>query len=348
MFESQLPNATLAIICRKLGTMLESGVDVQRAFRLAAKKAGDRNATEAMEGVCDAIDRGDEITEGMRQQGEVFPTLVIDMVAVGEQTGNIAEILKSLAGHYDNLVRLRRTFWRNISWPLFQLIAAILVVAVTIWILGIIADSKGGPAMTFLPGGLSGTEGALTWLGFCGGTAVIGFISYQIISRSLKGKKTLHGVLMRIPAIRGCMQSLAIARFSWAFSLTQQSGMPVRPSLQASLRATNNGVYEAAYPRVWAAVQAGESLSWALRDTRLFPEEFIEMVLVAEESGTVPEMLDHLSPQFEDDARRALQTLSSILAKTIYALVAVFIIFLIFRIFSLYLGAINNALEQTR
>jgi len=134
-----------------------------------------------------------------------------------------------------------------------------------------------------------------------------------------------------------------MARFSWAFALTQQSGMSIAPSLKASLKATANGAFVAAGPGIWQMIKGGHSLSEALSAAKLFPREFIETVSVAETSGTVPEMLDHLSPQFEEDARRDLQGLTAALGWAVWAAVAVFIIILIFNIFSVYVGAINDA-----
>jgi type II secretory pathway component PulF len=69
------------------------------------------------------------------------------------------------------------------------------------------------------------------------------------------------------------------------------------------------------------------------------------MVHAAEVSGTVPEMLDHLSPQFEEDARLKMQMLTTAMGRTVYLLVAIFIIFMIFRVFSIYMGALDSALQ---
>ena len=143
------------------------------------------------------------------------------------------------------------------------------------------------------------------------------------------------------------MRSFAIARFSWSFYLTQQSGMPVTRSLKGSLKATGNGAFVAQTPFITSAVMEGSSLTDSLAESRLFTEEFIEMVSVAEESGTVPEALHRLSPQFEEDARRAMKTLTRMISAVVWLLVAGFIIFFVFRFMLWYVGQINNALEGT-
>ena len=140
------------------------------------------------------------------------------------------------------------------------------------------------------------------------------------------------------------MRSFAIARFSWAYALTQQSGMPIEPSLDASLRATGNGAFAAAIPQIWGMVRDGYDLGDALAASRLFPREYVEIVHVAETSGTVPEELQRLSPQFEDEARRKMSALVAAISWLVWLTVATFIVFVIFSIFFWYLDLLQQYL----
>lgn len=326
--------------------MLESGVAIQKAFDLAVDKAGDSRCRQAMANVAEAIRRGEDVTAALQAERGAFPDLVIDMVDVAEQTGTLPEILRSVADHYENLLRLRKHFLAQIAWPMFQLVAAILVIALVLVILGWIAETRGGEPLQILPFGLTGTSGAVIWLTCTFGTMFAVFVGYQIMRRTLEGQKFLDPLLMQIPVLGGCMRSFAIARFSWAYALTQQAGMPIGPSLQASFRATSNGGFLAAAPNVCAVVMAGEPLHRALSQSRLFPAEYLHMVEVAEESGTVPEMLKRLSPRFEEEARRSLAALTAALAWGIWGIVAVFIVFIIFNIFLTYIRMIYEFMPQ--
>ena len=89
----------------------------------------------------------------------------------------------------------------------------------------------------------------------------------------------------------------------------------------------------------------GDSLTVALADTGLFPEDFIEMVHVGETSGTVPEQLQRLSPRFREQAERSLRVLCNAIAWAVWGVVATFIVFFVFRFFMWYVDQINSALE---
>jgi len=348
VFSPRIHTKSLAVACRSLSTMLDAGVPIERAFRVIADKTADGRCAAALRGIAEAVADGNEVADAMREQGERFPDLVVEMVAVAEETGTLPEILKGLAEHYENNLRLRRDFLASITWPCIQFVLAVLIIALVIYILGWIAASRGGQPLDVLGFGLVGTKGAIIWLAMAAGTVVSLATAYMLVANSLAGKRALDGFLLGVPVVGHCMRSFAIARFSWAFYLTQQSGMSIDKSLQSSLRATNNGAFIAAGAVICRRVNEGDDLATALRASNLFPIDFLSMVEVAEHSGTVPEALHRLSPQFEDNARRSLAAMTAFLGWLVWGVVALFIIFFIFRIALWYVGMINDAVRAIK
>ena len=161
---------------------------------------------------------------------------------------------------------------------------------------------------------------------------------------SIAGQKFLDSFLLRIPVVGPCLRSFAIARFSWAMALTQQTGMGLDECCTVSLKASSNGAFVAEIPRVVAMVRSGEELSAALAATGLFPDTYLQTIDVADASGTVPETLHRISPELESDARRKLTALAVAASVLVWISVAAFIIFLIIRLVMFYLGMIYSNL----
>lgn len=345
MFGSRIPLKTLAVLCKSLATMLHSGVALLKTLEIASRKTGNARCRQKLADVRSEVQQGTDIAQALQRQNGYFPELMTDMVSVGEQAGALPEVLDGLAAHYENIVRLRRMLIGMITFPALQLVAAILVVALVIFILGMLAQppAPGKEARDILGLGLMGTSGALIWLAMTFGSifAVIG--GYYLVAHVFRRQRFLDGVLMKIPVLGGCMRSFAIARFSWALALTQQTGMPISRSLELSFRATGNGAFVGASPGVCDSVLNGNELSQALDEARLFPEEYLSLVQVAEASGTVPETLERLSPQFEEQARRSLAALAIMMGWLVWSIVAVFIIYIIFSFVMKYVGMINAA-----
>jgi type II secretory pathway component PulF len=137
---------------------------------------------------------------------------------------------------------------------------------------------------------------------------------------------------MLIPVVKDCMRDFALAWFAWVYSLTQQTDLPVTHSLRAALKATDHGVFMDQIPLVCGRIEEGDELSQALRSTGLFPEEFLQTVEFAEVSGTVPEMLERLSPELEARALRSLAALAAALGWVIWMLNVALTLFFIYRI----------------
>ncbi len=347
MLSNRISSRQLALLCRSIATPLHAGVEVIKTLSQAAKRSQGRLRT-VLDDVVDQLKSGEDLATAFRNHGRYFPDLFCDMLDVAERTGNLPEVLRELAEHYENNVRLWRTFLSQITLPAIQLFAAVMIVAGLIYLMGWISAmvmAQGGTPVDLLGWGLQGSSGAATWLGGWAMSIAAVYIIYRFASVSLSGLRIVHRSLMSIPVVGNCMRRFAIARFSWAFYLTQGSGMPIAESLDASFRATSNGAFAAAAPQVIDDVNTGSTLTEALAATTLFPDEFIHIVDVGETSGTVPETLNRMAVQFEDDARRSLSALSMFAGWLIWAGVAAFVIYLIFKLAFFYLGIVNDAMK---
>jgi len=319
--------------------MLESGIQIRKAIGIASKKAMHAPTKKVLREISDAIQGGSDISQALREHGNFFPTLFIEMVTMAEETGSLPEVLRHLAEHYEANIRMKKNLIGSLIWPVFQLVAAIFVIAILILVLGLIGGDNDISNIVF---GLKGPTGAMIWLTGTLGTFAAMFAVWLMIQKAAQAKAIVDPMLLMVPVLGRCMRSFAIARFSWSYYLTQQTGMPVNRSLQGSLKATGNGAFVSQTPFITSAVMEGSSLTESLKQSRLFPIEFLEMVSVAEESGTVPEALHRLSPHFEEDARRALKILTSAISVVVWLFVAGFIIFFVFKVMLTYIGMIND------
>ena len=239
-----------------------------------------------------------------------------------------------------------REFRAGIAWPAIQLIAAICIIGLLIFILGLLPAQPDGKPFDVTGIGLYGSGGALTWFLGWGAVGFGGMVVWKLLRNNTSWQVMLHPVILGLPVIGHCMRSFAISRFSWCFSLTQQSGMSIKPSLECSLKATGNGAFIMAQPLIWEELAAGESITDALTASKLFSTEFLQFVATAEETGTVPEQLDRMSHLFEEDAQRAMKRMTSILSGTVWFLVAGIVIFFILRIAMIYVGMLNDAVKM--
>src|SRR5689334_18322199 len=120
LFSPRARNQDLAPLCRRLAISLESGIDVRKIFVREAKGRSPLSIRRRMEAISVRAAAGTGIADALDAEGDFFPTLMRELVRVGEQTGRLEEVFRHLAEHYEYQVKMRREFMSAISWPLMQ------------------------------------------------------------------------------------------------------------------------------------------------------------------------------------------------------------------------------------
>jgi type II secretory pathway component PulF len=287
---------------------------------------------------------GDALSQSLRGCGGVFPSLMSDMVELGEQTGKMDTVFTRLADHYEHMVELRRNFLIGILWPAIQLVFAVLLVGFLIWIFGWITERNEGEMVDPLGFGLVGNRGLAIYFGG------IGFLAANVLLAALAFRQGWLGapvarVLLALPIIGKCLRTNALARMAWTLSLALESGSDARRALRLALRSSQMAYYEETAATADAVITRGGEFHEALRSTGRFPDDFLMALESAEHAGAVAESLDVISRDYSERARIANKLLTMAATFAIGAAVAVFVVFLIFRLFLFYLGMIEDALK---
>ncbi|MFC1627824.1 type II secretion system F family protein [Gemmatimonadota bacterium] len=103
VFGSLTQKSSVARFCRTLSTLLASGVSILEALDITARTAGNRIVEDALMEARSSIGGGETITAPLEESG-VFPPMVMQMVNVGEQTGELDNMLGKIADYYDEEV----------------------------------------------------------------------------------------------------------------------------------------------------------------------------------------------------------------------------------------------------
>jgi type II secretory pathway component PulF len=339
-FGPRVNTKQLAGLCRRMSTSLGAGVDLRRTLNREAETTRGGLQRRLIE-VRDAAARGSPLAEGFAATSDYFPPLFRQLVEVGEKTGHTAEVFGQLAEHYDHQLVLRRVFLSSIAWPLTQLVAAVAVIGLLIWVMGFLATR--GATADILGWGLRGTSGLAIYLLIVGGAATVILILVFAARRGAFWWRPIQRAVSRMPVLGRALSTLALSRVSWTLHLALDAGMEVRRAVRLSLANSGNARFiDAAEPMV-TVISRGRPIYEAMSEVRVFPRAYVEAVTVGEESGRLVETLAILSRQQQDEARSALAVLVRLAGFVVWLMVAALIVALIFRLAGFYFGAIQKA-----
>jgi type IV pilus assembly protein PilC len=334
IFSRELPLGDLIRFCHVARLSLDAGLTLRDVFRQLSAR-GNHGLRPVAERIRQRLDQGESFQAALKPEEAVFPPLFLALASVGEQTGHLPEILEELEKYY----MLQQKSWRQIRsrsmLPMIQFFLALGVIALLIFVLGMISQSRGAEAPSVF--GFRGTAGAIRFVVIC--AAIIGGVwgGYLLVTRVLHRKALVDGVLLGLPRIGPCVRAFAVARFALALQLTLDTSLATGRAVRLSLEATGNAVYRDRAKVILAAIQDGEQLTVALGHGQIFPGDFLSMAAIGEEGGRIVEIMRHQAAQYQEEAARRLNGLVSNLTTLIWLVYVGFMVVAIFSLANLYL-----------
>jgi type IV pilus assembly protein PilC len=121
----------VARFSRTLGTLIASGVPILQAIEITGQAAGNAVIENAMVNVQQSVKEGQSITKPL-EQVSVFPTMVTQMISVGEETGSLDAMLSKIADFYEDEVNSSIKSLTSILEPILMLFVGGIVGVVVI------------------------------------------------------------------------------------------------------------------------------------------------------------------------------------------------------------------------
>jgi type IV pilus assembly protein PilC len=131
VFGELLKKVACAKFTRTLGTLIKSGVPILQAMDTVAKTSGNKVVELAIMKARESIREGEKIADPLRQSG-IFPPMVIQMISVGEETGNLETMLNKIADFYDQEVDTSVKAMTSLIEPLIICVMGLVIGAIVI------------------------------------------------------------------------------------------------------------------------------------------------------------------------------------------------------------------------
>ncbi|WP_338011673.1 type II secretion system F family protein [Desulforamulus putei] len=131
VFGDLFKKATVARFCRTLSTLLGGGIPVLQALAAAGPASGSSQVAETVKQAAVGIQEGQSIAAPLKKSG-FFPPMVINMVSVGEETGQLAALLGRVADFYEEEVATVTKELTALIEPLLLIFVGFIIGAIVI------------------------------------------------------------------------------------------------------------------------------------------------------------------------------------------------------------------------
>lgn len=326
--KKKILSTDITLFTRQISTMIKSGVALVKSLDIVADGIDNETMKDLVIDIKNEIESGTDFASALRKHPEHFDDLYCNLVEAAEMSGKMEEIFDSIAIYKEKTEAVKKKIKKALTYPVSVLVVAgVVTVVLLLKVVPQFEDmfSNFGaelPKFTQLVLDMSSFMQA-NWHILFGALFILFQVFKQAKAKSIPFNNFLETKSLQMPIFGNILRKSAIARFTRTLSTTQSSGVPLIEGLVSGAGATGNYVYRNALLNVKEQVSTGQTFSFALQATNLFPAMVIQMTQIGEESGNLEEMLAKVANLYEEEVDNAVENMTSLMEPMIMAFLGV-------------------------
>ena len=308
--------------------LIRAGLPILKSLDLLKDRIANPLLRQYISDVRDRVFSGALLSEAIRAQG-VFPAVYTASVFAGERSGNLVEVITRFVQYQKTILSVRKRFLNSLIYPTFLIVLAVGMIAVILtYVIPRFAELYADlntplPVTTRLLIAVSSTIRA--HLALVVPTLLGVIVVLKIWTGSRRGMHWLDELKLKAPVIGSLWTMFSMAQLARTLATLLQGGIPLVPALESAREASGNRVIAESISSAITQVREGRPVSESLERSGHFPELALEMIRVGEQTGSLPDMLNHVADFYDEDVNIRSTALLSWVEPVILLVVAVFV-----------------------
>lgn len=334
----KIPHGQLLLFTEQLGHLLRAGMTLDEGLSILKKRLKQPKLQQMTHALHQALVDGRSFSQALRDFPRIFPTIYVNLVAAGEASGALPDILTRLVEHLMQAKGLRDRVQQALIYPAFLAVAGVLLIAIFITFmvpqLTTFLTQNGGtlPLPTQI---LLKAHHIITGYWWVVGLVMAGaYIGFRAFVRTDEGRITWDRFRLMIPGYGRIIRHRYYAQFSRTLGTLMENGVTLLKALDLVTEIAGNRFLESRLSEVRRAVMDGATLSSALNAEKLFPELFTDMMAVGEQTGHFAQTMQAIADVYERELDRTVKIISAMIPPVIIILIAIVVGFVVFSILS--------------
>jgi len=334
----RVSHGQLLLFTEQLGHLLEAGMTLDEGLAILEKRLKQPRVQQITRSLHQSLVEGRSFSQALRDFPRIFPPLYVNLVAAGEASGALPEILLRLVKHLMQAKNLRDRVQQALIYPAFLAVAGVALI--TIFITFMVPQltsfmSQNGGTLPLPTRILMGAHHAITTYWWLAALLVVGAIAgFRAFVRNDEGRVTWDRFRLTIPGYGRIIRHSYYAQFSRTLGTLMENGIPLLRALDLVSEIAGNRYLEVKLVEVRRAVVDGARLSAALESQKLFPELFTDMMAVGEQTGHFAQTMQTIADVYERELDRTVTIISSLIPPLIIVLIAIVVGFVVYSILS--------------
>ena len=335
--KKKIKSDTISHFCRQYGIIIASGINSITGLESLAQRSGNKVLSEEINRIVSDLKAGATLADSMLDDKSKFPKLLSAMVATGEATGTLEEVLKSMGSFYEREHRINQKIRNASTYPIIIGIVSFLMLFIfTSFIMPNMMESiiEVGAEMPPISqmimkiGEFMKNYWYLVLLGIIG----LGLFIRRYIKTPI-GRYNKDVLVNKIPLLNKGINAIVSMRFSKALYLFVSTGFPLLQGLDYIKESLNNSIAEKAVQKAKEGIIRGETLAENLDEAKYFDPVLIQMLSIGEQTGQLENISNQMSEFYEHEADIYLNRMVSMIEPIMIILVGIMAAFLVIGVF---------------
>ncbi|MFH2123741.1 MAG: type II secretion system F family protein [Pseudomonadota bacterium] len=309
--------ATKAFIFFQLAAMLEAGLDLMPALEALGEEMEDARAQQMFFGISKSIQEGKDLSQALAEYPRIFEEVIVNVVAVGEASGQLDTVLKSISFQMDRLHEVRGNVIGALAYPAITLVVAfgmVLVMLLKVLPMFEAIYAEFGSKLPLITRSLIAVSHTIRdHFILCGiGVALVIFVANWLWGIP-KYREKMEQFVYRIPIFGSLIEEYIYVQISRTFGLLIRSGIHVLQALQHTAMATPWITYRNRIITTKEGVAEGEMISAQFKKYKVLPPIANQLLTAGEHTGTIDDMLDKIAAFYDRKVMNKVKILSSLI-----------------------------------
>jgi len=333
-----IPPKLLPLVTRQLATVISSGTHLAVALDVLADQPVPPATRRVLRALASDVRSGVAFSEALGRHPGTFSDFYVQMVKVGEATGDMQGALERVADHLEKVAATRAKVVGSLIYPVSVLVIGLVVTfALLRFVVPQFASVLEGfgsdlPAATQFLVGASEFVQENTLLLLLP-LAVLA-LAYWLVMRSRRGREVVGEWLLGLPVLGGLMHRGEMATLASTLAAAVNSGASLVMGLELATGSSQNWFLKRRLAEVRSEVERGRGLKESFGASGAFSSLFVSMVGVGEESGDLPRMLEKVTVFYDREVEAAATRLVSLLQPALIIVLGALIGGLAYSLFS--------------
>ena len=307
----------LVVWTRQLASLVAAGLPLERTLSALSEEADTPAKRDLLAQVRSEVNAGAPLAQALAMHPREFDALYVAVIGSGEQSGRLSQVLLQLAEDLEAAHQMRAKLLAASLYPaIVSGVALLIVVFLLAYVVPQVAQvftstQRSLPWLTVVMLALSSWVQALwLWLLVAG---VMGFLLLKLALRQAEFREQFDAAWLRLPLLGRLSLGYNAARFAGTLALLVGAGVPMLKALQTAAQTLSNTALRANAMQAIELVREGAPLASALSQNKRLPGLLSMFARLGEQTGQLPQMLQHAAKHLSEEVQRRAMQLATIL-----------------------------------